>query len=101
MTKAQLLFDPTAECEQFGFLPRGGDDLDAERHLIRLSRRRQGEHGKANQRDDKGDREVVDRCFEADIVDLRYIVMSLFHGKTDAAGTTIKSLRAIRSRKLR
>jgi hypothetical protein len=25
MTKAQLLFDPTAECEQFGLLPRGGN----------------------------------------------------------------------------
>jgi len=44
MTKAQLLFDPTAECEQFGLLPRGRNDLNAERLLIRLPRRRQGEH---------------------------------------------------------
>jgi hypothetical protein len=60
MTKAQLLFDPPAEREQFGLLPRGRNDLNAERLLIRLSRRRQGEHREADQRDDEGDGKIIE-----------------------------------------
>ena len=37
MRKAQLLLDYPAECEQLGLLPRGSDDLHAERLLIRTS----------------------------------------------------------------
>jgi len=73
MTKAQLLFDPTAECEQFGLLPRGRNDLNAERPLIRLPRRRQGEHREADQRDDEGDGKIIDRRIEAHIVDPRHV----------------------------
>ena len=37
MRKAQLVLDHPAECEQFGLLPRGSDDLHADRLLIRTS----------------------------------------------------------------
>src|SRR5512133_3318042 len=73
MTKAQLLFDPPAECEQSGLLPRGRNDLNAERLLIQLPRRRQGEHREADQRDDEGDGKIVDRRIEAHIVDPRHV----------------------------
>ena len=65
MRKAQLLFDHPAECEQFGLLPRRGDDLHAERLLIRPSGRRQCEDREADERDDEGDGDIVDRRFEA------------------------------------
>jgi len=37
MRKTQLLLDQPAECEQLGLLPRGSDDLHADRLLIRTS----------------------------------------------------------------
>ena len=55
------------------FLPRGRNDLNAERLLIRLPRRRQGEHRKADQRDDEGDGKIIDRRIEAHIVNPRHV----------------------------
>jgi len=73
MTKAQLLFDPSAECEQPGLLPRGRNDLNAERPLSLTSWRRQGEYREADERDDEGNGEIVDRRFEADVVNLHHV----------------------------
>src|SRR2546430_14726751 len=81
MRKTKLLLDPPAECEQFGLLPRGGDDLHAEWLLILMSRRRHCEDREADERDDEGDGQIVDRRFKVHIVNPRRLARVIVPGK--------------------
>lgn len=69
MRKAQFLFDGTAEGKQTGFSARRRDDLDPERQLVFFPPHRQGQDREADQRDDEGDGEIVDRCLQRRAVD--------------------------------
>src|SRR5258708_39540297 len=80
MRKTQLLLDSPAECEQIGLLPRGGDDLHAKRLLIRASGCWQCEDREAHERD-KGNGQVVDRRFEAYVVNPGHLTRDILSGK--------------------
>ncbi len=71
MRKTQFVLEDPPKSKQTGFAPRRRNDLEAERQFALSARYRHGQDGEADQRDDEGHREIVDRRLQDRTVDRR------------------------------